>query len=106
MEDREETNSQDKTRQPNPPWSGTLLPQSRWLAAVVDGVGTGPAARTTTADDLPSVSGTPGDFESVAEDDPETRGQHVGAGRGVHPGSPLRPGTEKEAGETGAPQND
>src|ERR1700722_9804364 len=106
MEDRENTNSQGKTGRHHPPWSGTLLPQSGWLAAVMDGLGKGPAARTTTADALPSISGTPGGIDSFAEDDPEARGQHVGAGRGIHPGSPLRPANEKETGETGAPQND
>src|SRR5215471_15713168 len=106
MEDRQDTNSHGKTRRHNPTWSGTLLPQSGWLAAVMDGVGRGSAARRTTADDLPSIPGTPSDLEPDTEDDSTTRGQPVGAGRGVHPGPPLRPATEKEAGETGAPQND
>src|SRR5215471_10446966 len=38
-----------------------------------------------------SVPRTSGGVESVAEDYPETRRQHVGAGRGVYPRSQLRP---------------
>src|SRR5579862_10059922 len=106
MEDRGNTNSQGKMRRHQPSRSGTLLSQFRGLAPVLDGLGKGPAARATTAHTLPSISGTPGSLASVAEDDSETRGQHVGTGRGVYPGSPLRPANEKEAGETGAPQND
>src|SRR5215469_1326393 len=106
MEDREHANSQGKTRRRSPPWTGALLSGSERLAAIVDGAGKRPAARRATDRALPSVPRTFGGLESIAEDNPESRRQHVGAGRGVHPRSQLRSSSEEKASGAGATEDD
>src|SRR6516165_2844140 len=105
MEDREHTNSQGKTRRCCAPRTGALLPGSEGLAAIVDGSGKRPAAWRATDRVVPSFPRTSGVVESVAEDDPETRRQHVGAGRGVHPRTQLRPSSAEKTSGAGATQD-
>ena len=105
MEDREHTNSQGKTRRSSALRTGALLPGSEGLAAIVDGSGKRPAAWRATDRILPSLPRTSGVVESVAEDDPETRRQHVVARRGVPPLAQLQPSSAEKTSGAGATQD-
>src|SRR5271169_1480667 len=107
MEDGDGKNYHNKPRcHRATPCTRTLLPGSERLATLVDGLGKRSASWRAVGDVVPSILGTLGSVESVAEDDPETRRQHVGTGRRVHPGSPQRPLSEKTACGPGPFQDD